>query len=53
MKNKDADQTAQMWRLVCDFVVRKPTKTGFLASMPILSAKIKHEQQEKLQNILK
>ena len=32
MNNKGADQTARMRRLVCDFVVRKPRKTGFLAS---------------------
>ena len=33
--NKGADQTAQMRRLVCTCVVRKPSKTGFLASRPI------------------
>ena len=33
--NKGADQTAQMRRLVCAFVVRKPPKAGFLASRPI------------------
>ena len=32
--NKGADQTARMRRLVCDFVVRKPRKTGFLTSRP-------------------
>ena len=36
MNNKGADQTARMRRLVCAFVVRKPPKTGFLASRPIL-----------------
>ena len=30
--NKGADQTSQMFRLVCFFVVRKPLKTGFLSS---------------------
>ena len=35
--NKGADQTARMRRLACDCVVRKPPKTGFLASRPILS----------------
>ena len=30
-----ADQTAQMRRLVCAFVVHKPMKTGFLTSKPI------------------
>ena len=29
-KNKGADQTARMRRLVCAFVVRKPPKSGFL-----------------------
>ena len=33
--NKGTDQTAWMHRLVCAFVVRKPQKTGFLASRPI------------------
>ena len=33
--NKGADQTAWMGRLVCPCVVRKPPKTGFLASRPI------------------
>ena len=32
--NKGTDQTAQMHRLVCAFIVRKPPKTGFLASGP-------------------
>ena len=32
--NKGTDQTALMRRLVCAFVVRKPLKTGFLASRP-------------------
>ena len=32
--NKGADQSAGMRRLVCAFVVRKPPKTGFLASRP-------------------
>ena len=36
MKNKGADQTARMCRLVCACVVRKPLKSGFLASRPIL-----------------
>ena len=36
MNNKGADQTAHMHRLVCAFVVRKPRKTGFLASRPTL-----------------
>ena len=31
MNNKGADQTAHTRRLVCAFVVRKPSKTGFLA----------------------
>ena len=35
MNNKDADDTARMRWLVCAFVVHKPMKTGFLASMPI------------------
>ena len=34
-KNKGADQSASMRRLVCAFVVRKPPKTGFLALRPI------------------
>ena len=33
--NKGADQTARMRRLVCACVVRKPPKTGFLASRPV------------------
>ena len=33
--NKGADQSAQMCRLVCACVVRKPPKTGFLALRPI------------------
>ena len=32
--NKGVDQTARMRRLVCACVVRKPSKTGFLASRP-------------------
>ena len=32
--NRGADQTARMRRLVCACVVRKPPKTGFLASRP-------------------
>ena len=35
VNNIGADQSAQMRRLVCTFVVRKPPKTGFLASRPI------------------
>ena len=31
---KGVDQTEQMHRLVCAFVVRKPLKTGFLTSEP-------------------
>ena len=34
--NKGADQTGPMRRLVCACVVRKPPKTGFLATRPIL-----------------
>ena len=34
--NKGAGQTARMRRLVCACVVRKPPKTGFLASRPRL-----------------
>ena len=34
--NKNTDQTVWMHRLVCAFVVRKPPKTGFLASRQIL-----------------
>ena len=34
--NEGADQTARMRRLVCACVVRKPPKTGFLTSRPIL-----------------
>ena len=30
-KNKGADRTAQMRRLVCAFVVRNPPKRGFLS----------------------
>ena len=30
--NKGADQTERMHRLVCNFVGRKPPKTGFLSS---------------------
>ena len=33
--NKGTDQTAWTSRLVCACVVRKPPKTGFLASRPI------------------
>ena len=35
MNNKGADQTAQISRLVCAFVVGKPLKTGFLESRHI------------------
>ena len=40
--NKGADQTARMRRLVCAFVVRKHTTTGFLATRPnhVMSTKI-------------
>ena len=34
MKNKGAEQSARMRRLVCVCVVRKPPKTGFLRSRP-------------------
>ena len=34
-KNKGADQTARVRRLVCAYVFRNPPKTGFLASRPI------------------
>ena len=33
--NKGADQTARMRKLVCDCVIPKPPKTGFLPSRPI------------------
>ena len=33
--NKGADQSVQMGRLVCAFVVCKPSETGFLKSRPI------------------
>ena len=33
--NKGPDQSGLMCRLVCAYVVRNPTKTGFLASRPI------------------
>ena len=47
MNNKDADQTAGMRRLVCGLVVRKPLKTGFLTSRPILySIKATKEQKQ-------
>ena len=36
-KNKGADQSARMRRLVCAFTVCNPPKTGFPASRPILS----------------
>ena len=45
--NKGADQTAQMCRLVCTFVVSNPSKTGFLASWPY-----KHNPERKIENIL-
>ena len=32
--NDGADQTAQVCRLFCEFVVRKTQKTGFLTSRP-------------------
>ena len=35
MNNKGADQAVRMLRLVWAFVVRKPLKTGFLATKPI------------------
>ena len=35
--NKGAVQTARMRRLECGFVVRKPPKTGFLATRPIIT----------------
>ena len=37
MLNKGDDQTARMRRLVCTCVVRKPSKTGSLASRPFYS----------------
>ena len=42
--NKGADQSAQMRRLVCAFVARKPRKTGFLASRPIWFYNVKINQ---------
>ena len=36
MNNKGADQNARRRRLVCACVVRKSSKTGFLALWPIL-----------------
>ena len=41
--NKGADQSAQMRRLICVFVVRKFPKTGFLASRPIYAEPIIRE----------
>ena len=41
MKNKCADQTARMRRLVCAFVVREPPNTGFLESRPAETGKIR------------
>ena len=35
--NKGADYTVRMRRLVCACVVRKPPKTGFLASRPYVT----------------
>ena len=35
VNNNCADQSAQMRRLVCAFVVRQPPKTDFLAARPI------------------
>ena len=35
MNNKGADENARMGRLVCNSVVRKLPKTGFLESKPI------------------
>ena len=40
--NKSTDQTALICRLVCACVVRKPQKTGFLASRPICCWYSKH-----------
>ena len=37
MNNKGADQSARMRRLVCAFVVRKPLRTGFVATRPIFA----------------
>ena len=34
-KDKHADQTARMHRLICAFLVRNQEKSGFLVSMPI------------------
>ena len=46
VNNIGADQTAQMRRLVCACVVRKPPKTGFLATRP----KVKISKNLKLQD---
>ena len=37
INNNGADQTAQMRRLICAFVVGKPTETCFLTLRPKLS----------------
>ena len=47
MNNKGADQTARMHRLVCACFVRKPPKTGFLASRPIL-VQVSHRLEKYL-----
>ena len=36
VNNKGADQTARMRRLVCACAIRKPPKTGFLASRALI-----------------
>ena len=46
MNNKGTDQAARMRRLVCACVVRKPPKTGFLASRPILWLRPGHATKE-------
>ena len=49
MNNKGVDQTARMRRMVCEFVVCKPPKTGFLVLRPkcqsLLSPKLKEMSQ--------
>ena len=48
MNKKGADQTAWMRRLVCAYVVPNPTKTGFLATRPLIWYSFTQEMEEEV-----
>ena len=52
MNNKGTDQSAQMRRLACAYVVRKPPKTGFVATRPNFNVFNKLWKRDKVRGLL-